>query len=470
MQNERTFLVRTGMINQNVFAGIQPDDCVVWQKVSGGYRNHSLCNHSCVTEVEGEPTGGNYTCDASFVFAKGAKGFAPREAIVGWTKAVAEAQYVARDMFFANHFARYCEEFQIPPTWADAIKAELTDPDKKVECNRFGGSPEMLKDCTGIITDSKKLGLIVNLTTPGRRLMTDQQFAKDIAADPPQFLAMSFDDVPPNEIARLSKMDREQLKAEWKTIPPHHGQRQKAYEGLYAAKLMKEMGVAVKILFNVVIHPGNIGHLNELLATLTESVPGCFANPYPAQSFGGEFWPWTPESLPALRAHILHFIEGTLNGTPGVTRRISYYVMLEAAFREWGPHDEKRLCQFMSGIGAWDFTLRPGAYRYAQIGKNVEVINRPFDELPYPGGHLSCFWNPGIGLTKQINGSTEELADDMTTGMVRRGQELRRGRLVYVQTSNIMPRLALDALSTELGIPTNLVPRYIGTRQEFCGF
>ncbi len=470
MQNERDFLLRTGWINQNVYAGIQPDDCVVWKKVPGGFRNHSLCNHSCVTEVNGVATGGNYTCDASFPFANGAKGFAPREAIVGWTKAVAEAQAVAREMFFAHHFDRYCEEFQVSPTWAAAIRAELTDPNKKVECNRFGGSPEMLKECAGIISDCKKLGLIVNLTTPGRKFMTDRQFAEDIAADPPQILAMSFDDVAPDEIKRLAGMGLDELKAEWKKVPPHHGQRQKAYEGLYAAKLLKQMGVGVKILFNVVIHPGNIGHLNELLATLTGSVPGCFANPYPAQSFNNEDLPWTEQSLPALREHILHFIAGTLAGTPGVTRRIEYYIMLEAAFRKWWPHNPKRLCQFMSGVGAWDFTLRPGAYRYAQIGKNTDVLDLQFDKLPLPGGHISCFWNPRLGLSEHINGSKEELAETLDTGMVRRGQLLRRRNLVYVQTSNIMPRLALDGLSTELGVPFELVHEHVATRREFCGF
>lgn len=471
IDKERGFLLRTGMINQNVYAGIQPDDCVVWQKVAGGYRNHSLCNHTCVTEVDGVSTGGNYTCGSSFIFANGAKGFAPREAIVGWTKSVAAAHVVARDMFFEGHYNAYCEEFRVPPAWAQAIKAELTDPDKKVECNRFGGSPEMLRECPGIISDCKAAGLIVNLTTPGRRFMTDKQFARDIAADPPQILAMSFDDVDPDEIKRLSTMGLDDIKAEWKKIPPYHGQRQKAYEGLYAAKLMKEMGVPVKILFNVVTHKGNIGHLHDILAALLEHVPGCLANPFPAQSFGGEPLCWTPESLPVLREHVLHFITGTLEGKPGINRRISYYNMLEAAFRKWWPKNPDRLCQFMSGIGAWDSTLRPGGYRYVQIASNTEIIDVPFDELLFPGGHITDFWNPHVGLSEQVNGHVEELADTITTGMVRRARELRAAsKLKYVQTSSIMPRLPLDTLSLELGIPVELVEVYLGTRLEFCGF
>src|SRR3989344_2123172 len=348
---EREFLLRTGMINPNVFAGLQPDDCVTWQPVlGGGYVNHSLCNHTCVTEVDGESTGGGYTCESSFIFAKGAKGFAPREAIVGWTKNAAAAQYVARDMFFVDHYDKYVEEFQVPPAWAAAIKSQLTHPDMKVECNRFGGSPEMLRDCPGIISDSK-------------------------AAE---------------------------LKAGWREIPKLHGQRQKAYEALYASQLLREMKVPVKHLFNVVTHKGNIDHLQDILDTLQECVPGCLVNAFPAQSFGTDPLCWTPESLPALRKHILHFITGTLEGKPGINRRISYYNMLEAAFRKWWPDNPTRLCQFMSGVGAWDFTLRPGGYRYVQIARNKDIYNLPQDELSYPGGHIGCFWNPHLSLSRQV--------------------------------------------------------------------
>ena len=471
---EREFLRRTGMINENVYAGIQPDDGVVWRPAGdGSYQNFTLCDHTCVTEVKGKPTGGNYICEASYVFSRGSKArFAPREAIVNWTKRVAEAHEVARDIFIHRHFDDYCWEFEIQPTWADAIQYELTDPMKKIEVNRFGGSPEMLPECAGIIADCKAAGLVVNLTTPGRRFMTNKKFVADIAANPPQILAMSFDDLNPDDIARLSKMDLEGIRAEWRKIDPHHGQKQKAFEALYAAKLLREMGIPIKILFNVVIHPGNIGHLDSVMNTLTESVPGSFANPYPAQSFGGEGPCWTEESLPALRAHILQFIVGTLVGTPGVTHRLSYYMMLEAAFRKWNnKKDLYRLACFMSGIDAWDFTLRPGAYRYVQIGKSMEVVPGSLDTLPYPGGHISCFWNPHLGFPEQIGGNVEELAETITTGMVRRGLDLRKkAGLMYVQTSNIMPRLAFDMVSTELGIPRDLVPEYLGVRHEHCGF
>lgn len=467
MQTEREFLLQTGMINRSVFAGIQPDDCVVWRKVEGGgFQNASLCNHDCLVTLYGKPTGGNYACDASFSSNLGARArFAPREAIVRWTLNVARAHAVARDMFFANHFDRYCEEFQISPSWAEAIRSELTAGDKMVEVNHFGGSPEMLPDCADIVADCKAANLVVNLTTPGRRFMLDNKFAADIVADSPHMLALSFDDVGRDELVRLAGMDLDGLKAEWKKVSPHHGQKQKAYEGFYAARLMRERGIPVTILFNMVIHPGNIKHFESLMEVLSECIPGCFANPYPAQAFEGKPPCWTLDSLPFLRAHIVSFTERMLQKTQGITRRLHYYVVLEAVFRKWRRCDPERLIEFMSGQRAWDCTKRPGAYRYVQVGRNREVVNTLFDKLPIPGGHIGCFWNPHWALREQVNGNAEQLAEFMLTGVVELGK-----RLFDVPKTSIMPRLMFDMVSTELGLPEELVPEYLATRREYAGF
>jgi len=465
MQKERDFLLNTGMINRTVYAGIQPDDCVVWKKVQGGYQESSMCNHSCVIEVNGKPTGGNYICEASFVFAKGSlPRFVPRETIVRWTRIVAVAHALARDMFFERYFNTYCEEFHIPPSWADAIRYELTSLDKKVEVNRFGGSPEMLRDCAGIISDCKKYGLVVNLTSPGRRFMQDAQFIEDICRNPPHMLAMSFDDMDSKEIFKISKMSLGEIKNGWKKISPLHGQRQKAYEGFFTARLMQQMNVPVTIMFNVVIHPGNVNNLDNILTTITECIPGSLANPYPAQAFGSDPVCWTSESLPALHSHIINFIEGTLQGRVGITRRLHYYMALESAFRKW-QHNVTRLCEFLSGIEAWDSTARPGAYRYAQIGKNMKILGLDADKLPVPGGHLGCFWNPSLGFSEHIDDLTvEQVAETMLTGMVKHGREL------LTRKSNIMPRLMFDVVSTELGLPSELIPEYLNTRLEYAGF
>src|SRR5207244_2319048 len=154
------------------------------------------------------------------------------------------------------------------------------------------------------------------------------------------------------------------------------------------------MDVKTTILFNMVIHPGNVDYFDSLLDMVTACVPGSLANPYPAQSFKGGPPCWTLESLPALRTHILHLIDRTLKGLPGVTKRIHYYIALEAAFRAWYGKDNERLIRFMSGIDAWDCTLRPGAYRYAQIGKGPTISDGSPDTFPVPGGHIGCYWRP----------------------------------------------------------------------------
>lgn len=466
---ERNFLRRTGLTNEAVFAGIQPDDCVVWRRLPvGGFQNFSLCDHSCVVQVKGKLTGGSYDCGASFVYAKGSSSmFAPKEAIIAWTNNVAAGLALARDMFLDRYFNPYCEEFHISPSWAGAIRAELSDPKKTVEANRFGGSPERVEGCPEIVAAGKKAGFLVNLTTPGRRWMIDREFAEKMATPEcsPNILAMSFDDMSPEDLYRITRMDLDAIKAEWKTVSPLHGQRQKAYEAIYTARLMRQMNAPAKMLFNVVAHAGNIQYLNDVLATILECVPQSLANPYPAQAFGNAPPCWKPESLPALRAHILNFIEGTLVGRPGVTRRLAYYMMLEAAFRKWEKTDPNRLCEFMSGIRAWDSTLRPGAYRYAQIGKSIDVLDLLPDQLPLPGGHLGCFWNPGWAFSEQVGDNVERLAETMLTGMVARGQEFPE-----MNKSNIMPRLELDQVGTEQGMPPELVPTYLATRLEFAGF
>ncbi len=465
---EQKFLVGKGLINPNVFAGIQTDDCVRWKKTNFGFQHFSLCSHNCTIEFKGKPTGGNYICDSSFAFAKGVtKNFASADEIINWSKVIAGAHKLSQDMFFQNgHFDRYCEQFKIPPSWANAIKTELTDGEKKVECNRFGGSPEMLPDCARVISECKKAGMVVNLTSPGRRFMTDKNFIEDIAKDPPNILAFSFDDMDPEELGRISAMELEEIKSEWRNISSLHGQRQKAFEGLYAAKLIQKLGLPIKILFNVVIHPGNIKKLGEILSAISEAVPESLANPYPAQSFGCSPPCWTEESLPALFNHISNFTAETIAEKPGITKRLHYYILLEAAFQKWWSGNPKRLCEFISGINAWDMTLRPGAYRYAQIGKNSRIQNCNPDSLPAPGGHLGCFWNPVLGLDQKVSDcSVEENAELLLTGMVKKGKQVGK-----VQKTNIMPRLMFDMVSTELGIPEELVSTYLLLRESYTGF
>ncbi len=141
-------------------------------------------------------------------------------------------------------------------------------------------------------------------------------------------------------------------------------------------------------------------------------------------------------------------------------------MVLEAAFRKWRWHGTERLCEFMSGIRAWDCTARPGAYRYAQIGKYMGVHQGSPENLPVPGGQLGCFWNPVLGLPWQVDQkSVEQVAETLTTGMCNEGK-----KLWAMQKSNIMPRLMFDVVATELGLPSDLVPEYLETRRHYVGF
>jgi hypothetical protein len=478
LTREQEFLLKTGMVNKMVYAGIQPDDCVVDVEALGGHHEARICNHNCTTE---------YVCGASYSLNRGAKpNFASRETIVGWTLRTARAQEIARDIFFERHFNAYCEDFQIPPSWAAAIKAEITSPYKKVEVNRFG-TPEMLRDSPEIIGDCKEAGLIVNMTTPGLRFMHDAEFVKKIADNPPHMIAVSVDAVGVNELPIFGQMDLQQLKTECRRVAPHHGQRRKAYEGFYTALLMRRMQVSTTMLFNMVVHESNVDYFTDILDVLGETIPNSLANPYPAQAFPepntnfADVPPcWKLESLPALSRLVQYFIDRTLRRPKGITSRLHYYIVLESAFRKWGKCDQERLAQFMSGIWAWSQTRRPGAYRYAQIGNNphfvpsgslVQIGDRPTDrsKRPSPGGHFGCYWNPVWAYKDQVPDNPEEIADRLMTGVVERGRQFAEqghGR----HMSNIMPRLMFDLVTTELGLPLDLIPEYLATRMEIAGF
>jgi hypothetical protein len=442
----------------------------------GGYREASVCTFNCTTD---------YVCGGAKSLNRGAKGnFPTDDEIVEWTLRTAKAQAIARDMFFQVHFDRHCEVFKLSPSWAKAIRTNRTDPAMKVEANQFG-TPEMLPRAPEINSRLKQGGLVVNMTTPGLRFMYNDDFAKRIAANPPHMIAVSVDAVGVDELPLFARMDIDKLKAGLKEVPPMYGERQKAYTGFGTALLMRQMNVATTILFNMVIHEGNVGHFTDILDILEACVPGSLANPYFAQAFplpNSDFAAvpacWRPEHLPAIEHLVDYFIDRTLNRPKGITSRLHYYRVLKAAFRKWGKSNPERLADFMSGIWAWNQTRRPGAYGYAEIGlyphfvpDMVQIGNGGANgsKPRKVGGHIGSYWNPVWAYPEQIPVDPQEIAEILLTGVVERGRQFQAmgfGRHIC----NLMPRLMLGILETEAGLPVELIPDYLAMRLEHDGF
>jgi len=247
-----TMLLAAGAI-QRGFAGIQYDLNSTWRRMpTGEYVGAHLCDHNCTMDVLGVGTGGNYSCPASLSLNKGVsrKWLAPADVILRSIATIEKGIGRARAFFFRTRFDRYCQDYGIPAEAAAAIKDALDSP--VLEVNLFGGNPEMHPEVLAIIRELRAAGHRVHFTTTGRRLMRDRAFVDSLVETPPSIIALSADDFDDaTHIAHLAELPMEKLLLEWKSVPWQHGQRQKAYEAIYVAKLADQLPEFPPLLFNM---------------------------------------------------------------------------------------------------------------------------------------------------------------------------------------------------------------------------
>ena len=106
------------------------------------------------------------------------------------------------------------------------------------EVNLFGGNPELHPEVADIIGELTASGHNVHFTTTGGSFMRSSQFLEQILEHPPSKLALSADDFDDeSDIRALASMSLDELKAAWRKTPRLHGQRRKAHEAIYTAKL-----------------------------------------------------------------------------------------------------------------------------------------------------------------------------------------------------------------------------------------
>ena len=447
-----------------VFNGIQIDVVVVKKQTSEGCTESPLCDHNCVKEVDGRPTGGKYNCPAAFTLNKGTRPdtLASKEEIIHGIKNVAEGIERSKKYFLGKFFDEYSSEFDLPPHFAEALRTNLGAGG--VEINLFGGNPEMHPDIAAIVAELKQLGYIINLTTTGRRLMHDQKFVEDISANPPHLLALSADEFDsPETIKKYAQMSLEEIKKEWQTVPPFFGQRQKMLEAIYATKLLHGR---VKILYNIAVHPGNIVNIYQLIDALKNNLPGVLINPYPAQSsFLYEPAVFAEEQMSELEKFVQYMI-GEQVGQMGQTikifvPRLHYWLMLKSIFNTY--QDKKRMATALSGYGVWQCFRRPGSGRYIQIG----LSTLPNDK-PTAGGYFGCFWNNQTvtDSSEQVwNMNNEQIDDYLIAGPTKLA-----ARCTRPCPGCIMPRLNFDLLGVEKGMNLELKNNYLKLRKEYIGF
>lgn len=459
------------------FAAVQYDLNSTWRRLPSGTEvNAHLCDHNCTIVVRGEPTGGNYICPASLSLNHGVsrKWLAPAEVILRSIDALERGAETARGAFFAEKFAAYCAHFQIPADVSEAIRRSLDRPG--LEVNLFGGNPEMHPEVDKIIGELRDRGHRVHFTTTGRRLMRDAAFVERLLEVQPHLIALSADDFDsPEQIRRLAGLSVEELKREWKSIRWEHGQRQKAYEAIYVANLSRRVPAFPRILFNMVIHPGNVRSVEAIVDVLSDEYPRVLVNPFPAQSAflndGGE------QALGADEAYVLRdlidwmikmqadVIRDPRSAIP-VVNRLHYWLMLRSVFDLFG-EDGEGAARMIVGDGIWRCYQDPAAGRYLQVGMGAKSQEKQGEDQ-HPGGYLGCFWNNETVTFGERQ--TWTMADSTVDNYLQVGKQALGNASARPCPGCAFPRLTYDMLATESGMNAALVPFYLSRRADVLGF
>lgn len=446
-------LVGLGLIG--ALGGIQVDVNAALLETAYGFQEFSLCDHNCTDET------GGYSCPAASSLRRGSRGrFAPAAKLLADIERVAGGIRLAMCSFLGTPFSEYCNQFRIPAATDDQIKTLLSSG--RIEVNLFGGNPELHPKITSIIRELKGQGFVVALTTTGRRFMRDPAFLNTILDCPPDIVALSLDDLEATEICALAQLRSPELHTYWRRVNPRHGQRQKAIEAIYVARLARDLSHFPQLLFNVVVHPTNLSQIWERVDALLENFPAQL-NLFPVQSaFGFRPSPFGVEHLDDLERFIQHMLDLHLIPHARFVPRLHYWLMLKSVFETFRDQPHAVLAG-LAGYQTWQCYRAPGVGRYVQFGAAPTLSAT----ATIPGGHLGCFWNNTTVTVKQQiwHQSEMEIAEYILGGM---------GNLVRLATRDcpgcVFPRLNFDMVSLELGLAEDLRPNYLQLRQHYVGF
>jgi len=446
----------------DVQAGFQFDLNTVLKKTPRGFEEGHLCDHNCCLDC------GNYACPAAFSKNKGAdpKSLLSLTEIMGCLEKAKAGMELMNQLYLENYFDEYARKFKIPPKIALDIKEILKTGG--VELNMFGGNPELHPDFLEIIKKAHQVGWRVTTTTTGKKFMHDQEFTEGFLNHPPDLLAISADDYESMaELNQILAMDAPTIKQYWQKANPLYGQRKKAYESMYVAKLAQQDKRFPKILFNMVVHPGNLDSIQQMLAVFRQTYPNMIVNPYPAQSsFNNEADVWQAEHLPKLEKFVDQMIEAQLEQAElkqkSYVPRLPYWLALKSIFLSL--KDKKQIAKYLSGNFTWQCFRTGGAGRYLQASSS-DVIPTQSSRV---GGHAGCFWNRRtVTLADQHlwQMSAQQVANYLLEQKPHLPAESDRPC-----SGCIMPRLMFDGPAIELGLAPELVSAYLKLRLKYLKF
>lgn len=432
------------------------------------YTEVHLCDHNC-DDMHGE-----YDCPAANLSEtnKGARRdtLASKEYIVHAIDIAAQAM-----MNMVGSIHTRLSQSEYPKAIIDLFGNKFAR-----EVNLFGGNPEMHPEIFEILAELKGLNFKVNLTTTGGKFF-DPDFTRKLLDNPPAIIALSADDLPKfaDEIRRLASMSADELRYAHRNIRTEYGQQKKALEAIHVANLSKDKGQYPNfpsLIFNFVLHKGNVEFAQEMMITLGEIYPDCEINPYPAQSafYGGE--PVFNQQELKLFENIVdqmidhHFLQ--LNQKLGfrLRPRLHYWLLLKATFLAY-PSKWERIARLISGYELWQCFHDPIlSARYLQIGgkPGQTVIPDQLENVPPPGGQPGCFWNSETVTTpiKVWDSTPRDIVEYIESGMKELVKEAK-----YPCAGCGMPRLVFDEVSLFAGIPDETVKQqYAGLRHKYLGY
>jgi len=337
-----------------------------------------------------------------------------------------------------------------------------------VELNIFGGNPELHPSFLRIVQAAKNIGWKVTTTTTGKRFLAEPDFLSKFLKKTPHLLAFSADDFEDiDELKQLLSLSLKEIKTIWFKINPLYGQRKKAYESVYVAKLAQKTPGFCLLLFNIVVHPGNLFFVKKMIELLHQAFPDAIINPYPAQSSFAYGLPiWKKKHLPQLKEFIDFMIKNQTaqvgNKKKTYVPRLHYWLFLKSSLLIKASHFQ--FSRFLSGNYLWNCYRQPGAGRYFQAGSSAKKLT----EVCRVGSHPGCFWN-NTTITdneRQLwKMSIKEIAQYILDDKPRMAKKRKKPC-----PGCIMPRLLFDGISTELGMKPELVPAYLQLRKEYLKF
>lgn len=442
------------MSNKEVGSGIQFDIMVARKTLPNGtFQDVSFCDHNCRMGT------GNYECPAAITLHRGLKRetLASADTILkAIDNTVSAARQANASYLKSDDLDLYFKRFQLPPHIQNRVKETLSN--RTVEINLFGGNTERHPGINFLISELKKDGHPVNLTTTGGRFIYDSDFLAEFLKSPPDLLALSADDFEgPQDIISLGSLSLEDIRRRRNGIPFQFGQKRKALEAAYVATLAKTVPNFPQIMFNLVIHPGNIGRIDEIMSALQTTFPGVQINPFPAQhGFNKSDTGFLPEHFPLLE----RFIDQRINDGD---RRVHYWLMLKSICVFFA-HDPSQALKTLTGYDSWKCYRSRGANRYIQRGASSEI----YSDQRIPGGHLACYWNSN---TVTLEGTKVwDMDPGEISAYIARGMIGIAGSKAEPCPGCNFPRLNFDMISLENGMNPQLIPVYLDLRRNRLGY